>query len=278
MTVFEQHRRRLFAVAYDIVASVADAEDLVQETWIRWSAESREDVADPAAYLVRITSRLALNRLRQLQAQREDYVGPWLPEPLVTSPDAAQDVEKAEAVSLAMLVVLQTLSPAERAVFVLREVFAMSYGEIAEALERSVDSVRQMAHRARSHVQARQPRFDTDTAAQRAATEKFLLTCVTGDIAGLLALLAPDVELVADGGGKVRSALRPIHGADKVSRYMVGIMRNATGWTVEFGEVNGSVAVLASFEGALASVWRVELTDGRISRIYSVSNPDKLPR
>lgn len=275
--VFEANRRRLFAVAYDIVGSVADAEDLVQEAWLRWSAQPREDVRDPASYLVRITSRLALNRLRDLAARREEYVGPWLPEPLVTSGDAAAPVELADTVSLAMLVVLETLSPAERAVFVLREVFALSHAEIAQALDRSVESVRQLAHRARSHVQARQPRFDTDAAAQRAATERFLLACATGDIAGLLELLAPDVQLVADGGGKARTARRPIVGADKVSRYLVGIMSKAEGWSVEFGQVNGAVAVLASFEGALAAVWRVELTDGRISRVYTVSNPDKLP-
>jgi RNA polymerase sigma-70 factor (TIGR02957 family) len=275
---FVKHRNLLFTVAYEMLGSAADAEDVLQETWLRWAGVDHDEVRDDRAYLVRITTRLALNRLRTLARQRETYVGPWLPEPLLTSPDAAQEVEQADAVSLAMLVVLETLSPAERTVFVLREVFAMSYGEVAGALGRSVESVRQMAHRARSHVQARQPRFDADPAAQRAATERFLAACGTGDLAGLLQLLAPDVELVADGGGKVRSALRPIRGADKVARFLIAIMRNAEGWGIEFPHVNGAPGLLASQDGQPKAVSKIELMEGTISRIYFVTNPEKLPQ
>src|SRR6266545_5853861 len=172
--VFEEHRDLLFAVAYRMLGTAADAEDVVQDTWLRWSAADRSDVTEPKAYLVRIATNLALDRLRSARAKRESYVGPWLPEPLLTSPDAAEDAEMAESVSMAMLVVLETLSPLERAVFVLREVFGFSYGEIAEALDRSESSVRQLGHRAREHVQARRPRFETDNEMRREATERFI--------------------------------------------------------------------------------------------------------
>src|SRR3954466_14502457 len=258
LAAFDRHRRLLFSVAYQMLGSVADAEDVVQDTWLRWSAADRSDVLDERAYLVRITSRLALDRMDSARARRESYVGPWLPEPLLTggSPVAAAPqepgpedaAELGEQVSLALLVVLETLSPAERAVFVLREVFGMSVSEVAVALNRSEAAVRQMAHRAREHVHARQPRFDTDRREQQEVTERFLAAAVNGDVESLLAALAPGVVLVADGGGKVTAARRPIVGADKVARFLAAVGPQGAhlpGLRVEVSELNGAPAVVA---------------------------------
>jgi RNA polymerase sigma-70 factor (ECF subfamily) len=276
---FEAHRRLLFAVAYNLLGSAADAEDVVQEAWLRWSAAARDEVRDPRAYLVQIVTRQALNRIRANRARRETYVGPWLPEPLLVEDDPVQqvvdDVARGEAVSLAMLVVLETLSPLERAVFVLREVFGMSHDEVATALGRSTAGVRQLAHRAREHVQARRPRFDTDTAEQRRVTEAFLRATMTGDLDGLLALLAPDVVLVSDGGGKRKAALRPIRGAEKVARFLLAVTGEAEG-EPSFATVNGEVGVVARAGGDITYVGLVEVADGRITHILAVLNPDKL--
>src|SRR5918993_1434924 len=209
---FVSHRSLLFTVAYEMLGSAADAEDVVQETWLRWADigdAARDDVRDPRAYLVRIATRQALNRLRTLARQREDYVGEWLPEPLLTSPDVAEDVELAESVSIAMLTVLETLGPAERAVFVLREVFDTPYDEIAEAVGKSPAAVRQIAHPARE------------------AVARFLAAIRHGDLQGLLEVLAPDVVIVADGGGLVAAARRPIEGAERVAGFLVTAGRSA---------------------------------------------------
>ena len=276
---FDEHRRLLFSVAYDLLGSVADAEDVVQETWLRWSKDDRSDVQNPRAYLVRIATTQALNRIRAVQARKESYIGPWLPEPLV-EPDPAEAIAdraaREQAVSLAMLVVLETLSPAERAVFVLREVFGMAHDEIATALDRSPASVRQLAHRAREHVQARRPRFPTDDAVQRQVTEQFLRTCATDDRAGLLAILAPDVTLVSDGGGVVSAARRPIVGADKVSRFLAGIAPEVARNDLVLARVNGDVGILATRDDAAVSVLHLDIEDGLIRTIYVVSNPEKL--
>src|SRR5688572_4007685 len=254
---FDRHRRLLFSVAYQMLGSVADAEDVVQDAWLRWSAADRSDVTDERAYLVQITTRLALDRLGSARARRETYVGPWLPEPLLTggaavggappAPGPDEAAERGEQVSLALLVVLETLSPAERAVFVLRDVFGMSVAEVAGALDRSEAAVRQMSHRAREHVQARQPRFDADQRAQREVTERFFAAVAGGDMAALLAALAPDVVLISDGGGKASAARRPINGADKVARFLVGIAEKGgdiPGLRIEVAEVNGSPAIV----------------------------------
>ena len=209
---FVAHRSLLFTVAYEMLGSAADAEDVVQETWLRWADlgdAARADVRDPRAYLVRIVTRQALNRLRTLARRREDYVGEWLPEPLLTSPDVAEDVELAESVSFAMLTVLETLGPTERAVFVLREVFETPYDEIAEAVGKTPAAVRQIAHRAREHVAARRPRVQVSRAEQEAVVERFLAAVRGGDLQGLLDVLAPDVVVVADGGGVVAAAPPP---------------------------------------------------------------------
>jgi RNA polymerase sigma factor (sigma-70 family) len=222
---FADHRKLLFSIAYRILGSAADAEDVVQDAWFKWSASDRGGVADPKAYLARIVSNLSMERLRSTRRQRESYVGPWLPEPILTTPDTADDVATAESVSMAMLVVLETLSPIERAVFVLHEVFGFSYGEIADAVERSEAAVRQASHRARGHVQARRPRFERDRATKAEATQRFFTAATGGDINALMQLLAPDVTLWTDGGGKVRQALRPIEGIEKVAAWLAGVAK-----------------------------------------------------
>jgi RNA polymerase sigma-70 factor (TIGR02957 family) len=280
---FDRYRRLLFTVAYEMLGSVADAEDVVQDTWLRWSAEGRDDVLDERAYLVRIASRLALDRLRSARSRRETYVGPWLPEPLVTEsagdPDPADAAELGEQVSLALLVVLETLSPVERAVFVLREVFGLPAAEVARVLGRSEAAVRQLAHRAREHVEARQPRFDTDRRAQREVTELFFAAIAGGDVDALIGVLSPGVVLTSDGGGKVSAARRPIVGADKVARFILGIAAKGLeipDLQVRLTEVNGALAV-AAWVGSepFVSISPV-VEDGRIQQVLVVANPDKL--
>jgi RNA polymerase sigma-70 factor (ECF subfamily) len=278
---FHTHRRLLFSVAYDLLGSVADAEDVVQETWLRWSRVDPTEVRDARAYLVQIATRQALNRIRANTARRETYVGPWLPEPILTEADPAEQVVDAsargEAVSLAMLVVLETLSPLERAVFVLREVFGMSHEDVAATLGRSSASVRQLAHRAREHVQARRPRFDADDAEQRRVTQEFLAATLTGDVEKLLELLAPDVVLTSDGVGKRKAALRPVVGADKVSRFMVGIGRvGGASADISFTSINGQVGFAAHEDGVPTYVGLLVVEEGRIAEILIVANPDKL--
>jgi RNA polymerase sigma-70 factor (ECF subfamily) len=276
--LFEANRRLLFTVAYEMLGAAADAEDVVQEVWLRWSAADRSDVVEPRAYLVRITTRLALNRLRALRRARETYVGPWLPDPLLTTPDAAHPVERAEEVSLALLVVLETLSPLERAVFVLREVFDLPYQEIAEALDRDVPAVRQTAHRAREHVRARRPRYTPAGPQHAEATERFLTACSTGDLAGVLAALAPEVELVTDGGGVVRAARRIIRGADKVSRALIAFVGDSTMAPLEWVpvEINGALGRMALLDGVPTMATASEYDGARLVRIMVFRNPTRL--
>jgi RNA polymerase sigma-70 factor (TIGR02957 family) len=280
---FDRHRRLLFTVAYEMLGSVADAEDVVQDTWLRWSAEDRDDVLDERAYLVRIASRLALDRLRSARSRRETYVGPWLPEPLVTTPaadpDPADAAELGEQVSLALLVVLETLSPVERAVFVLREVFGLPAAEVARVLGRSEAAVRQLAHRAREHVEARQPRFDTDRRAQREVTELFFAALAGGDVDALIGVLSPGVVLTSDGGGKVSAARRPIVGADKVARFILGVAAKGLeipDMQVRLTDVNGELAVAAWVGGEPFVSISPVVEDGRIAQVFVVANPDKL--
>jgi RNA polymerase sigma-70 factor (TIGR02957 family) len=275
---FVEHRGLLFTVAYEMLGSAVDAEDVLQESWLRWSdrtQEQREEVRDPRAYLVRIVTRQSLNRLRALQRQRETYVGPWLPEPLVTSPDVLEDVELAESVSFAMLLVLETLSPLERAAFVLREVFAFEYDEIADATDRSPAAVRQLVARARNHVQARRPRFERPAEIEE-ITARFFAAASSGEIQPLLDLLAPDVVLLSDGGGKKQAALRPLHGADNVARWLLGVVAKTRNVDARWVVANGNVSVLLYADGELDSVGTVYAVDGKITEIYLVRNPDKL--
>lgn len=276
---FVAHRNLLFTVAYEMLGSAADAEDVLQETWMRWVKVDLERVQDPRAYLVRITTRQALNRLRTMTRRKEAYVGQWLPEPLLTTPDVAEDVELSESLSMALMCVLETLSPTERAVFVLREVFDVDYDEIAAAVEKSPDAVRQIAHRARRHVDARRPRRTASPGETRAAVESFRRALDTGDLQGLLDVLAPDVVLVSDGGGIKQAALRPVVTADKVARFILGgIAKFTVTFTSESTEVNGSPALVLHVDGEMDGVLAVRVEDGRISGMYYVRNPEKLTR
>jgi RNA polymerase sigma-70 factor (ECF subfamily) len=275
---FVTHRSLLFTVAYEMLGSAADAEDVVQETWLRWADVDRAEVRDPRAYLVRIVTRQALNRLRTLARRREEYVGEWLPEPLLTSPDVAEDVELAESVSIAMLTVLETLAPAERAVFVLREVFDVPYADIAAAVDKTPAAVRQIAHRAREHVAARRPRIQVDRAEQQQVVGRFLAALRTGDLQVLLDVLAPDVVLVADGGGEVAAARRPIEGAEAVARLLAKFAQVAPRARVDTVWLNGAPAARIELAGELDTAVTFVVEDGRIARIYAIRNPHKLAR
>ncbi|HEX2057012.1 MAG TPA: RNA polymerase sigma-70 factor [Actinomycetota bacterium] len=274
---FLAHRSLLFTVAYEMLGSAVDAEDVVQETWLRWADVDHSEVRDARAYLVRIVTRQALNRLRTLARRREEYVGEWLPEPLLTSPDVAEDVELAESVSMAMLTVLETLGHTERAVFVLREVFDTSYDEIAEAVGKAPAAVRQIARRARAHVAARRPRMQSSVAEQQAVIERFLAALQTGDVQGLLNVLAPDVVVVADGGGVATAARRPIQGADTAARLLAMFAKLAPGARVDTVWLNGAPAARIDFGGE-ATAASLVVENGRITRIYAVRNPHKLTR
>ncbi|MEY9849417.1 RNA polymerase sigma-70 factor (ECF subfamily) [Streptacidiphilus sp. BW17] len=282
LTTFEEHRSTLFGIAYRMLSSVADAEDIVQDAWLKWSAVDVDRVVQPRAYLARTVTNLSLNKLQSATAQRESYVGPWLPEPLVTAPDAGDAgdaVEQAESVSLAMLVVLETLSPLERAVFLLKEVFGFSFAEIGDMLDRSEAAVRQVGSRARSHVQARRPRYDAPAETRRAATEEFLAACLGGDMNRMMELLAPDVTVWSDGGGRIRAALRPLHGPDHVVRWTMGVLaRYLPGQLgVHPVNVNGKFGVLISADGVTDDVLTVDLDEnGLISEVRLIRNPDKL--
>jgi len=275
--VFLAHRNLLFTVAYEMLGSAADAEDVLQETWLRWAGVDLGTVRDHRAYLVRIATRQALARLRTLGRRRESYVGSWLPEPLLTVPDVAEDVELADSVSMAMLLVLETLAPTERAVFVLREVFDLGYDEIAEAVDKSTAAVRQIAHRARAHVAARRPRGVVSPAETRDALDAFQRAAETGDLQSLLDILAPDVVLLADGGGVKQAVLRPIVGADKVARLLAtGLGRIAAAASLQPAQVNGYPALILRLDGEIDTVVTVRIDDGLVTGLYAMRNPEKL--
>lgn len=276
---FVAHRNLLFTVAYEILGSATDAEDVLQETWLRWVDVDLGEVRDRRAYLVRIVTRQSLNRLRTLQRRKEDYVGQWLPEPLLTSPDVAEDVLLAESVSMALLVVLESLAPTERAVFVLHETFGFPYTEIADAVEKSPEAVRQIAHRARQHVRARSPRQPATRAQTRRALEAFKVSIETGDVQALMDVLAPDVVVLADGGGIRQAVPNPVRGADRVARLFVGGIRKVGGvLAAEHTTVNGHPALLVTMDGDLDGIFTARVHDGRIAGIYYVRNPHKLGR
>ncbi|MFB7499774.1 RNA polymerase sigma-70 factor [Streptomyces sp. NPDC056161] len=280
--VFEAHRPVLMGVAYRMLGRVADAEDVVQDAWLRWSGADHAQVREPRAYLVRVTTRLAVDRLRQIRARGEAYVGPWLPEPYLTDfadtvPDGAERAVLADSVSFAVLVVLESLSPLERAVFVLREAFGCPYAEIAAVLDRGEAAVRQLAGRARRHVEERRPRYTVDPAERRDLTERFLAAAAGGDLAALLSLLAPDARLVGDGGGKAKAPVRILETADKVGRFLVAVTGGEeTRLSLRFLEVNGGFSVLALSDGRPDSVLQLDVADGLVRTVYVVRNPDKL--
>ncbi|WP_208719849.1 RNA polymerase sigma-70 factor [Amycolatopsis circi] len=272
---FLAHRNLLFTVAYEMLGSAADAEDVLQETWLKWAGVNLAEIREHRAYLVRITTRQALTRLRTLGRRKESYIGTWLPEPLLTAPDVAEDVELADSVSMAMLLVLETLRPTERAVFVLREVFDVPYDEIAEAVGKTPAAVRQIGHRARSHVSARRPRGDVTPAETRGALTAFQKAVETGDLQGLLDLLAPDVVFLGDGGGVKQAVPRPIVGADKVARLLT-----AGGARIPAPlrpmQVNGHPALVLTLDGEVDTVLTLRIDDGKITGLYAVRNPAKL--
>ncbi|MEU5870772.1 RNA polymerase sigma-70 factor [Glycomyces sp. NPDC047369] len=277
--VFVAHRNLLFTVAYEMLGSAADAEDVLQETWLRWMRVDHAAVEEPRAYLVRIATRQSLDRLRHLSRRRESYFGPWLPEPLLTAPDVADDVELAESVSMAMLLVLETLGPTERAVFVLREVFDLGYDEIAEAVGKTPAAVRQIARRARAHVAERRPRAAPTPADSRAALRAFQIAVETGELQQLLDLLAPDVVALSDGGGLRQALPHPVVGADKVARLLaVGWWRRGARRTVEQVQVNGAPGLLVRVGGRIDGVIAVHVEHGLVRGAYHVRNPEKLTR
>jgi RNA polymerase sigma-70 factor (ECF subfamily) len=280
--VFEEHRPLLMGVAYRMLGRVADAEDVVQDAWLRWSAADRADVREPRAYLVRVTTRLALDRLARIKTRNEAYVGPWLPEPYVTDfgdtvQDTAERAVLADSVSLAVLVVLESLSPLERAVFVLREAFGYPYAEIGAVLDRTEAAVRQLAGRARRHVEERRPRYTVDPLQRRELTERFLAAAAEGDLESLMALLAPDARLVGDSGGKAKAPLRVLESADHVGRFLLGVARKGIAeMSVRFVELNGGFAVLVLSGDKPDAVFQVDVAEGRIQAVYVIRNPDKL--
>ncbi|GGK64901.1 RNA polymerase sigma24 factor [Planomonospora parontospora subsp. parontospora] len=299
MTVerFEEHRDLLTGVAYRILGTVADAEDVVQEAWLRWSGADTAAVENDRAYLIRVTTRLAVDRLRRAKARRESHVGEWLPEPVGadpagTVPDVAERVALTNSVELALLVVLETLSPLERAVFVLREAFGLPYAEIGEAVGRTEATVRQLARRARKHVEERRPRFDVDRTSRRRITERFIGACVDGDLDGLIAMLSDDVTLVADGGGRAKAPLRALVGTGKVARFLTAIATEAgarrfaeslgvvapEGYAVEFTDVNGAPAAVVTAGARPISVFSLVVLDGLVRTVYLVADPEKLTR
>jgi RNA polymerase sigma factor (sigma-70 family) len=305
--IFAQHREVLVGIAYRMLGRLADAEDVVQEAWLRWRRADLSHVQDARAFLIRVTTRLAIDRFRRIRAQREEYIGSWLPDPalssqvlaehLPTSPDPLEEVELAESVSMALLVVLETLSPLERAVFVLREVFGLSHPEVADIIGRSEAAVRQLAARARSHVQAGRPRFSSDADTRRRVTERFLTACSTGNLEMLLTVLAPDVTLVADSGGKARAPRLPLYGADAVVRFLRAVARPENtarflaslgltwqgdtrkppaGYTLRVMEVNGAPSFVAIVGQRIVTVLAVDVVGERVQTIHLIANPDKL--
>jgi RNA polymerase sigma-70 factor (ECF subfamily) len=290
MATFEEHRSLLTGVAYRILGSVADAEDVVQEAWLRWSGVDEATVADPKAYLVRVTSRLAIDRLRWAKSRRESYVGPWLPEPISTGPDVAEHAELADSVEMALLVVLETLSPLERAVFVLREAFDLPFSEIAEVIGRGEPATRQLARRARDHVQEKRPRFDVDRGERRRITERFIDASTNGDLEGLIDLLSSEVTLVSDGGGKARSPLRALTGVENVTRFLTSIttpegiarfmasigVAEFEGLSYGVTSVNGAPAMVVASGERVIAVISLLIVDGKIDTIYLMANPEKI--
>lgn len=288
--IFEAHRPLLTGVAHRVLGDRAEAEDVVQETWLRWRSVDHTAVEDPRAYLVTTASRLAIDRARSARARRESYVGEWLPEPAAPEADSEQRAETADSVGFALLVVLQTLSPLERAVFVLREAFAFPYAEVADVVGRSEATTRQLSRRAREHVQAQRPRFAPDRAEHRRITERFLTASLEGDLDGLMELLTEDAVFVADSGGRTKAPLHALQGRDKVARFLTAIAARADRFLESAGlpgdtpfglaptDSGGTPAVVMHADGMALMLFTAEIDGGRIRRVLMVSNPDKLTR
>jgi RNA polymerase sigma-70 factor, ECF subfamily len=276
---FERHRSLLFSIAYRMLGSVADAEDIVQEAYLRWREVPEAEVRSPKSYLAAVVTRLSIDRLRSAQVQREEYIGPWLPEPLVTNraEEGADLVEVDESLSLAFLVVLESLNPVERAVFLLREVFDYDYEEISGIVGKSEANCRQIARRARSAVAARRPRFERSPEQEERLTRRFVETCMNGDMEGLLKLLSEDVKLWSDGGGKVAAAPYPIYGPEGVARFLLRVLRTVPPeFSARLTRVNGGPGVVGYVDGYPTSVVALDVADGYVQGIRIVVNPEKL--
>jgi RNA polymerase sigma-70 factor (ECF subfamily) len=276
---FERYRSLLFSISYRMLGSVADAEDLVQEAYLRWREAPEAEVRSPKSYLSAVVTRLSIDRLRSARVKREEYVGPWLPEPLLSdrAEEGADPIELDESLSMAFLVVLESLNPVERAVFLLREVFDYDYEEISRIVGKSEDNCRQIARRARQSVAARRPRFDRSPAQEERLTERFVEACVSGDMEGLIGLLSEDVTLWSDGGGKVAAAPYPIHGPRAVARFLLGVLRTVPpGFSARPTQINGGRGVVGYVDGHATSVVALDFEDGRLRGIRIVVNPQKL--
>jgi RNA polymerase sigma-70 factor (ECF subfamily) len=275
---FNLYRPLLFGIAYRMLGSAMDAEDMVQETFLRWQ-QATEEIQSPKSYLATIVTRLCIDHLRSARSQREQYIGPWLPEPLLTTENTplTETLELAESLSMAFLVLLESLAPIERAVFLLREVFGYEYPEIARIVGKSETNCRQIARRAKEHIAAKRPRFDATREQQEEVTQRFIVACVSGDMQALLSVLAPDVVLEADSGGKVSAARKPIYGAEQVARALFGILKLLpSDANAELARVNAQPAIIGYTEGRPFYVTVLDIVEGRIQGIYNVLNPDKL--
>jgi RNA polymerase sigma-70 factor (ECF subfamily) len=272
---FQQHRSLLFSVAYRMLGRVADAEDIVQDAWLRWQNAPVTEIRSPKSYLATITTRLCLDHLRSAEVKRKEYIGPWVPEPLPAS--RMPDETMADSLSQAFLMLLESLTPVERAAFLLREVFDYEYAEIAGILERSEAACRQLVKRARDHIAARRPRFPAPREEQLRLADRFFQACATGDLAGLEALLARDVTLYSDGGGRVLSARNPIYGADHVARFLLGVLKKPPpGFRTEKAWINGQPGAVNYVGDRVFNTLALDVDDGRICGIYIVANPEKL--
>lgn len=276
---FEEVRPQLFAVAYRMLGTVGEAEDVVQDAYLRWQSSDRQSVESPAAYLTTVVTRLSLDVLKSARKQREVYVGPWLPEPLVTESahGPAEQAELADSLSMAFLVLLESLSPLERAAFLLREIFGYEYADVAAVLERDEAACRQLVRRARGHLESRRPRYAASAAEGDRLVTEFFTACGSGDVAGLLRILSPDVVLLSDGGGVVSAARKPILGAEDVARFMVGISKNVPDdLRIQLTRVNGDPGCIVWIGADLVFVMSLEVVDGKLAGINIVRNPQKL--
>lgn len=277
--VFEEHRAGLQRLAYRMLGSLADADDVLQDAYLRWSQHDRDDVESPRAYLYSIVTRLCIDQRRKIDSRKESYIGPWLPEPLVEAGASMGEtaLEKAESVSIAFLVVLENLSPLERAAYLLRKVFDYEYTEIGEILEQSVANCRQLVSRADTRIHEGRPRFETDPAEAERITDQFLTACKTGDFDRLVSILADDAVMYSDGGGKVHAALAPVCGMDKVARFFIGITRKfGQDWELRRVQVNGQPGFLSLYQGQVSNVFTLDIVDGKIANCYIIRNPDKM--
>jgi RNA polymerase sigma-70 factor, ECF subfamily len=273
---FEELRPMLARLAYRMLGSLPDADDIVQEAYLRWSLEDRDAVRSPRAYLSTVVTRLCIDRRQSIEERKKTYIGPWLPDPIV---DPADRLETAESVSMALLLVLESLSPVERAAYLLRRIFDYEYREIGEILGKSEVNCRQLVSRAEEHIHRRRPRFEAHSDEAERLTSAFLTACSSGDMQGLLDILATDAVLYSDGGGKAPAALVPIRGADQIARLFLGILKKApAGLEVRAVRVNGQPGLLATVQGQVIQVQTFDIIDGRIAACFAIRNPEKLAR